>query len=231
VDVLVVAAEAREFAGLLSRVKHKQKLKGLGLACAWQVSHGEQDWTLVADGAGAELARQATEVALSQMRPRAILNIGLCGALRPGLSAGTLLWAGAIEQADGEVIECETPAGGDSVRLLSLNRVAVTAAEKRKLAERSGAEVVEMEAAGVAAAARAVRVPFYCLRVVSDEAEEDLPLDFNDYRDAEGRFSRGRVAAACLFRPWVIPSLMGFNRRCLEGAEKLGEYLVDVRFA
>ena len=29
-------------------------------------------------------------------------------------------------------------------------------------------------------------VPFYCVRAVSDTASEDMPLDFNLYRDSEG---------------------------------------------
>jgi adenosylhomocysteine nucleosidase len=117
------------------------------------------------------------------------------------------------------------------VRLLSIDRVAVRASEKKQLALESGADVIEMEAAGVAAVAASNDLAFYCLRVVSDDASEDLPLDFNRYRDREGRFAKGRIAAACALRPWLVPRLMRFDRQCRHSAESLGECLVNARFA
>jgi adenosylhomocysteine nucleosidase len=231
VDVLAVAAEPREFAGLLARTARKRRLRGWGLACAWQVELGERRWVLVADGAGSALARHAAETALGHVAPLVVVSTGLCGALRAGLRVGDIVCAGEIVRADGTAAACAMAEAAAPVRLLTLDRVIVTVGEKRRLAASSGAGVVEMEAAGVAEAARAAGVEFYCLRVVSDTADEGLPLDFNSYRDRAGRFSRGRVAAACLGRPWVIPALLRFDARCREAGEKLGAYLVDARFA
>jgi adenosylhomocysteine nucleosidase len=106
--------------------------------------------------------------------------------------------------------------------------VAVTAAEKRDLRDRTGAIAVEMESAAVAAKAREWGVPFRCIKVVSDTAREDMPLDFNRYRDAAGRFSRGRIALAALGHPFsAIPGLLQLDRNCRKAAEKLGEFLAD----
>jgi adenosylhomocysteine nucleosidase len=88
-----------------------------------------------------------------------------------------------------------------------------------------------MEAAGVAAEAARRGQPFYCVRVVSDGPEEELPMDFNLYRDSAGRFSRPRIAAACALRPWVVPALLRFERRCRWSAGILGDCLVHARFA
>ena len=109
--------------------------------------------------------------------------------------------------------------------ILTSNRVAVTAAEKRALREQTGASAVEMEAGAVEAKAREWGVPFGCVKVVSDTASEDLPLDFNRCRDREGRFSRVRIAFAALARPWAISGLMRLDRHCRAAAEKLGEFL------
>ena len=90
---------------------------------------------------------------------------------------------------------------------------------------------MEMEAAGVAARASEKGIPFFCVRSVSDTAAEDLVLDFNTYRDREGRFSRLRVAGAALRRPWsLIPGLLRLNRNSLAASESLGDFLVDCRF-
>jgi nucleoside phosphorylase len=112
--------------------------------------------------------------------------------------------------------------------ILSLDRVAVTAAEKRGLRERTGAAVIEMESAAVAAKAREWGLPFRCIKVVSDTAAEDMPLDFNLYRDSAGRFSRSRIALAALRRPFsAIPGLLRLDRNCRHAADKLGEFFAD----
>ena len=85
-----------------------------------------------------------------------------------------------------------------------------------------------MESAAVAAKAREWGVPFRCIKVVSDTAGEDMPLDFNKYRDAAGRFSRSRIALAALRRPFTtIPALLHLDANCRKAAEKLGEFLAD----
>jgi hypothetical protein len=85
-----------------------------------------------------------------------------------------------------------------------------------------------MESAAVAAKAREWGVPFRCIKVVSDIAQEDMPLDFNRYRDSAGRFSRSRIALAAMRHPFTaIPKLLRLDRNCRHAAEKLGEFFAD----
>lgn len=112
--------------------------------------------------------------------------------------------------------------------VVSVDRVAFTAREKSDLRTATGAAVVEMESAAVARKAREWDVPFGCVRVVSDVAGDDLPLDFNRYRDADGRFERMRIALAALGRPFtVLPRLVRLDRDCRRAAERLGEFLAN----
>ncbi len=262
-DVLAIAAEEREFAGLLGRAETKRRLAGWPMECAWtavtvcpeNASGRSRDregavvsgvggvndppvmersvrWLLVSDGPGAALAGRAAAEALSRCSVRCILSTGLCGALDERLEPGDTVHA--VEVIDGQGVQWDTldpDAGTRPVRLLSAGRVAVSVAEKRSLAVATGAAVVEMEAAGVAVEAARNGLPFYCLRVVSDGPKEELPMDFNRYRDSKGRFSRLRIAAACALRPWAIPALLRFDRQCRSSAGILGECLVHARFA
>lgn len=231
-DVLAVAAEEREFAGLFGRAESKRRLIGWPVQCAWLAVVGTLRWLLVSDGPGALLAGRATSEALSRCSVRCILSTGLCGALDARLEPGDTVHAAEVIDGQGARWEPRDPrAGTKPVRLLSTGRVAVTVVEKRGLAAASGAAVVEMEAAAVAAQAARSGLPFYCLRVVSDGLKEELPMDFNRYRDGKGRFSRVRIAAACALRPWAIPALLRFDRQCRCSAEILGECLVHARFA
>ena len=112
--------------------------------------------------------------------------------------------------------------------VVSVDRVAITARDKCDLRASTGAAVVEMESAAVARKAREWDIPFGCVRVVSDVAGEDLPLDFNRYRDQNGRFDRTRIALAALGRPFtVLPGLMRLDRNCRRAAERLGEFLAN----
>ena len=85
-----------------------------------------------------------------------------------------------------------------------------------------------METEAIARCARERQAPFRAIRVVSDLAGEDLPLDFNLYLDAEGHISRGRIALHALKKPFTtIPALARLNRNCRIASEALGEFLVD----
>ena len=146
-----------------------------------------------------------------------MISVGFCGALDPALRIGDIVVTGEFRE------------GGDapfvSGEVWSQDRVAVTAEEKRELRRTTGAAVVEMESAAVAAKAREWGVPFRQVRAVSDAAGDDLPLDFNRYRDSEGRFSRVRIGFAALARPLAIPGLIRLDRNCRVASESLGEFL------
>jgi adenosylhomocysteine nucleosidase len=231
VDVVAVAAEAREFAGLRRRAEECTAVAGWKIGQAWVAQAGGLRWLLTANGPGGRLAGLATAEALRQARTPIVVSVGLCGALDDRFEAGTVVQAGEVMDGRGRRWAAGRVQGGAPVvRVLSLDRVAVSRAEKRKLGAESGAGIIEMEAAAVAGCAAEAGVPFYCLKAVSDGGDEELPMDFNRYRDGEGRFSRVRIGAACALRPWLAPALLSFDRQCRRSIDLLGEYIVDARF-
>jgi adenosylhomocysteine nucleosidase len=194
---LIVAAEARELAGVTKR----------------------DNWILLANGPGRDLVNAV----LTERRDvEGIVSTGFCGALDPGLRIGDIVVSSP---------QVQSPKSFTRGEIVTVDRVAATAAEKRALRERTGASGVEMEAAAVEAKAREWGVEFRCVKVVSDEAAEDMPLDFNRYRDAAGRFSRTRIAFAAMARPFsVMPRLMTLDKNCRMAAKSLGEFFADCRF-
>jgi adenosylhomocysteine nucleosidase len=107
----------------------------------------------------------------------------------------------------------------------------VTAQEKRALREKTGAIAAEMEAGAVKKIAKEWGVRFYCVRAVSDTANEDMPLDFNSYRDSAGRFSLPKIALAAMSRPFTrIPALKRLEANCDLASESLGAFFADCRF-
>jgi nucleoside phosphorylase len=114
-------------------------------------------------------------------------------------------------------------------KLLSMDRVVCTAAEKAELS--TNADAVEMEAAAVADRAKRYHVPFYAVRVVTDTRGESFPLDFNAARSSDGRFSRAKIVAAAFRKPGtVFPELIKLNTRTKLASQALGDFLADARF-
>ena len=221
----MVAAEQREFEGILKRAGEVRPLKWPGAAFSREAAWKNSRWFLIANGPGPRLVERALDGKHDQehdgkQHVDRILSVGFCGALDPALRIGDIVVSGEVPKGLGASF-----VRGDVV---SVDRVAITAREKCDLRASTGAAVVEMESAAVAQKAREWDVPFGCVRVVSDIAGEDLPLDFNRYRDADGRFERTRIALAALGRPFtVLPGLIRLDRHCRRAAERLGEFLAN----
>jgi adenosylhomocysteine nucleosidase len=227
-----VAAEAREFSGVLRHAERVEKLD-------WPLDFARKVWlngrvaVLVANGPGPKLAVEAVDRLRKQEEIAALVSTGFCGALDPSLQPCDIFVATEVISAQANHVAVEPASSNHSAKtgkLLSNDRVVVTQSEKTELRS-TGADAVEMEAAAVAERAREWNVPFYCIRVITDTAAESFPLDFNRMRDSEGRFSRARIIAAACKRPGVVfPELIKLNRRCNDAAKALGDFIAGCRF-
>lgn len=239
--ILYVAAEAAElkpFANLLTGLR---KLK-------WPIDYAfEGIWEgrrimLAANGAGPTLAAQAVEVAiravtvaeLSASKLEAVVSTGFCGALAPELQESQIVVATQVlDQSSGETYPC-APVLADgqftSGLLVSQDRIAIDTAEKQQL-QACGAVAVDMEAVGVAARTKRAELPFCCIKVVSDRADESFGFDLNKMRTTEGRVARGKIGIYALTHPHLIPELLRLKRRADNAAKALGDFLVGCRLS
>jgi len=232
VALVFVAAEAREFSGLLRRVEDVERPNWPVQWIRTAMLNGRRV-AFVANGPGPRLAGVAAEEALKRLeRVEAFVSTGFCGALDEALNVGDIFVASAVNGEPSSTVTEARPPGSGVFRgsLISQDRVACTVDEKRALYQ-TGAAAVEMEAAAVQRVARDAAVPFYCVRVVSDTASESLALDFNRLRDVDGRFSRSRIIAAALRNPMqTFPQLMRLDRDCKRASDALGDFLAHCRF-
>lgn len=237
--ILFVASEAFELKPLAARLSGTRPLK-------WPLDYAEEGvwegkrYLLAANGAGPKLGSQCVEVALratsmaelSSSRLEAVVNVGLCGALLPSLEQDQIVVGSNVLAPDsGDTFPCRpVTCNHASIEgpIASINRVA-SVSDKRSLAER-GAIAVDMEAAGIAKRAQASGLPFCCVKVVSDRADEEFVIDFNQMRTSEGRFSRGKIVGYALTHPAVVPHLFGLKRRTAKAAGVLGVFLASCRF-
>lgn len=225
--LLFVAADPREFSGWIA---HWDDVRALTLPVHWARAGKWQGRPVlaIANGAGPERARAAVEAAGTVA---AVCNIGFCGALDSSLHPGDVFIATEIRNGS-KTWPAKRPAGPPAASgpLTSIQHVARTAGEKRQLREK-GARVVEMEAAGVAGASENLRVPFYCVRAVSDLAGETLANDFNAALRPDGTFSLPRLLGGAFLSPWKrFSELIVLKQRTEMASKNLGDFLANCTF-
>lgn len=230
----MVAADKRELSGFLRRATEWKPLRW-PLDFAAEGSVGDYDFVCAANGPGHKLAGEAVDEVLKRLPSVSrVVSVGLCGALHPDYSVGDLFAATIVVDESSNRFPAAPPRAPHSFHqgvLVSIDRVAQTAAEKQELRRKHLADAVEMEAAAVAARARHAGLPFHCVRVVSDAAGEDFGIDLNAARSPGGRFCLRKVILSALKKPWVsFPELLRWARVSRRAANRLGDFLVDCQF-
>lgn len=222
---LFVAADWRECSGF---VAHWSDVREFRLPVQWarEGVWGGRRVLAVANGAGSDRAYSAVMAASDIAGPlSAVCSIGFCGALDGALAIGDVV---EVSEVRSEAGLWATRSGG--VSLVSVDHIVATAKEKRALRD-TGASVVEMEAGGVARAAAELGIPFYCVRAVSDLAEETFANDFGAALGPDGRFSVGRLVWGAMANPVArFGELIRLGRRTALAGKNLGRRLADSHF-
>jgi adenosylhomocysteine nucleosidase len=197
----------------------------------WRPVEGEHDGrkytffendraVLVCGGIGAEAARRATEAIINLYAPALVQSAGFAGALDSTLKVGTVLTPiCVIDAKDGSRIE----AGVGYWVLVSVDQPA-TVKEKARLAEAYWAHAVDMEAAAVARAAQAHDITFVGLKVISDEADFEMP-PLERFIASNGQFRTGAFATYIAVRPWLWLRVARLARNSNTAAAALCEWL------
>lgn len=109
---------------------------------------------------------------------------------------------------------------------LVTNAKVANAEEKRRLATAYPAGLVDMESAAVARLAAMRRIPFYCIKAVSDGHTARLP-DFNRFLTPEGQFQLAQFIFFALLRPWYWPELMRMSENSSKASQALRDSLLE----
>ncbi len=180
---------------------------------------------LLITGIGRENAERRLHAALKREPYQLVLSCGFAGGLNPYLTTGTVVFA---TDEDAGLTPALLAAGACPVRFHCADRVAATVAEKRHLWESTGADAVEMESQIIRAICRAHGIPSATIRVISDAANEHLPLDFNALMTDEQKLNYAKLILALLGSPGKIPALLRLQRQTQLAAKNLAAVLSKV---
>ncbi len=168
-----------------------------------------------------------------------VLLMGLCGGLNPRHSVGDIvLYEDCVYRSDNHsnlIMECDRSLTQQLyshfqekvslVKGLTSDGVVFSANEKQRLAEISGASVVDMEGFVALDFFRQIGVSVAMLRVVSDDCKYDLP-DLSQVFDANGFLKPSQLATAMLQQPIAATRLIRGSLRGLQVLEEVSKQLV-----
>lgn len=179
---------------------------------------------ILVTGMGRKNAETAVRDFLAACPVELVLTCGFAGGLDPALAPGAVVFATNEENLSANL----RAAGATPAKFLCADRVAVMAAEKQQLRIATGADAVEMESEAIQFICRERGIPCATVRVISDGAGEDLPLDFNRLYRPDMSLDFGKLLWMIAQSPGKIPGLIKLQKRCRFAAEQLAGVLAKV---
>lgn len=177
---------------------------------------------ILVTGMGAKNAREKFLAALAEGKPLFVITAGYAGGLNPGLTRGALVLDAS---PDFPLTQKLLQAGGRQGTYHCATMVAITAQEKAALYARTKCDAVEMESGVIRQICAERGIPAATFRVISDAANEDLPLDFNKLMTPDMTMNFGKLAWTLVTSPGKIPVLMRFGKSVQSSARELAKAL------
>jgi len=177
-------------------------------------------------GIGRANAEQSVRSFLTSGSPALVLTCGFAGGLNPDLKLGEVVFD--VQSPKSKVQSQLTAAGAKPVKFFCADRIATTVAEKQALRAQTGADAVEMESAAIHAVCAERGIPCVTVRVISDTADEALPLDFNALAKPDKSIDAGKLALAIAKAPWKIGALLALQKKTKFAAERLAAVLEKI---
>ena len=176
-------------------------------------------------GMGRRNAVEGIRDAIALAQPKRVITSGFAGGLNPKLKFGAIVYEEDSDAGFGPQLD---QAGAVRAAFHCQRRVAITAGEKAALWQSTGADAVEMESSVIRAVCRERKIPSATIRVISDDASQDLPLDFNALMTREDRIDYPKLIWAVLSRPCRIGRVAAFQRQTVEASRRLGAALAEL---
>ena len=254
VETGFVFADPREYGCLTDRMTSVRTTRGAGLKFT-DGQLGKSRVVIVESGIGADRAADAAKALIQAFCPKRVISAGFAGGLVPSLERNRIilprlviaratgatldLWSqrldgpeearstGTASEAAADPLDRKYATG----TLLTSDEPVATPAEKKRLAERFGASLVDMETFTVASVCQTQGVPFLSVRVLLDPVNETLPGDLKNLADASRQNvarTLGAFFGAVSRRPSSLLDMYQLKENALVAADRLADALVEI---
>jgi purine-nucleoside phosphorylase len=177
---------------------------------------------IVVTGMGMTQAGEAARKTLETARPTCVLTCGFTGGLNPDLPLNTVV----MECDDNFPLQKRMLAGGAFAgRFYCSQVILATSQAKSVLRQKTGADAVDMESEAIRNLCRERSIPSATVRIISDAADQDLPMDFNQFMTRRNTMNYPRLIGSLLRSPGRIPKLLAFQRNLNNSAQLLARFL------
>jgi adenosylhomocysteine nucleosidase len=168
---------------------------------------------VVVTGMGREHAAAVAGVALEELSPNRVIICGTAGSASPSMRVGQVIVpAVVIDEATGMRYAPTLPSAAGGV-LCTAKELVKTAAEKARYLGEHHADAVDMETAAIAALCDERKVPWACVRGISDGNDQSLPGFVAGLVGADGKPRVGKAVASLARNPLRLVALLGLARR------------------
>jgi adenosylhomocysteine nucleosidase len=182
--------------------------------------------SILITGIGCRNAEKSLREFLATHSPELVLTCGFAGGLNPDFKPGEVVFE--LSTLNSQLSTRLLAAGAKPAKFFCADRIATTVDEKKKLRAETGADAVEMESAAIHAVCRERGIPCATVRVISDTASEDLPLDFNALAKPDMGLDYGKLAWAIARSPGKIGALLKLRKKTKCAAEQLAAVLEKI---
>ncbi len=188
---------------------------------------GEIDVQVILCGIGPRKSSDSVTKVFAVSPPSMVIVTGFAGALSTQLVRGQILVASGYSSND-LINYIKLIPGFDIGRMHSSEKVIGTAEEKKVLGEQTGCQMVDMEMAAIAGVVRAYGVEILGIRIISDLAKENVPVDLlaKGYDEATGKTTPLKMAGYLLLKPHRIKELKKFLEPLPAARKKLTDFLI-----
>ena len=170
---------------------------------------------------------------LPRLMPDWVMLIGVSGALAPGLDNGDIIVPQIfIEGASGRRNKAPALrlAEGDKTTkgaILTSARPIGSTAKKREIYQKSRALAVDMESFYVLEICQGLNIPFFCIRAISDRADQSIPEEITRALRPDGSVRICSVALGTIKRPSLLPELLNLGRGFSVACRRLRQLLPE----
>jgi adenosylhomocysteine/aminodeoxyfutalosine nucleosidase len=215
--IAIMGAMPEEIEPLLAKVENVKRIDYANNSY-YEATYKGKELVIAYSKIGKVFASLTATILLEKFACDTLLFSGVAGAISPDLSIGDLIIADGLCQHDLDIVAFGHPYGyvpEGEVCIptdVNLRNIAKEVAKKRDLTLKEGviatgdqfvanserkdwisntfnADALEMEGASVAVICNALNVPFFVLRAISDTANDDAGMDFDEFMISSAKIS------------------------------------------